>query len=190
MSARKQLFAAFLILLIASALMPPAVNAQKNEFDAIAAHIKTKYHAKKVGVPFMWLAKLAVKVVRPAGVKSFNVTLFEDLKFSVDSIDTEMQSAMRNSFGPQWSSVLRVRSKYGEQAYIYMREDGKNVKLAIVTINKQEAALVRATISPEKLVEFIDNPKILGISLGDNLQTKKKISEQSEDGEVSEKTDQ
>lgn len=189
MLAREKLFAASFILLVGYALMPPAVNAQKSEFDAIATHIKTKYHAKKVSVPFMWLAKLAVKVVRPAGVKSFSVTLFEDLKFSLDSIDFEMQTAMRNSFGPQWSSVFRVRSKDGEQAYMYMREDGKNVKLAIVTINKKDAAVIRATISPEKLVEFMDNPKILGISLGDNDQDKKKNAEPPADGENIDKSD-
>ena len=51
---------------------------------------------------------------------------------------------------------------------MYMREDGKNVKIALVTIDKQEAALIRATFSPEKLAEFINNPKIFGISLSDD----------------------
>ncbi len=53
---------------------------------------------------------------------------------------------------------------------MYMREAGKSVKLAVVTIDKKQAAVVRATINPDKLAEFINNPKIFGITLDDNKQ--------------------
>src|SRR6185436_12050201 len=119
------------------------------------------------------VAKAAIWMVRPAGVKSFGVTLFKDLKFSMESIDSEMQAAMRNSFGPEWTSVFHVRSKDGQQAYMYMKEDGKNVKVAVVTIDKDQAALVRATFSPDKLAQFINDPKILGISLKDDEDKQK-----------------
>ena len=122
----------------------------------------------------MLLARFAVSVVRPAGVKSFSVTLFEDLKFSRESLDKEMQSAMRNSFDANWSPIFHVRSRDGQQAYMYMREAGKHVKIALVTIDKEQAAVIRATFSPEKLAEFINDPKIFGISLNDNDESKSK----------------
>ena len=150
----------------------PAAFAKPSEYDRIVSHLQAKYQAKKVKIPFLWLAKAAIKVVRPAGVKSFNITLFEGLKFSGETLDNEMQSAMRGSFGPEWSSVLRMRSKSGEQAYMYVREDGSNMKLAIVTIDKEDAAVIRATISPDKLADFINNPRILGISLSDGDKDK------------------
>jgi hypothetical protein len=149
----------------------PPVCAKGSEFAAIVKHLETNYQAKKVNLHFMWLARFAVKVVRPAGVKSFNVTLFENLKFSRDTLDNEMQSAMRNSFGAEWSSIFRVRSRDGQQAYMYMREDGKNIKITLVTIDNTQAAVIRATFDPGKLVEFINNPKIFGISIGDNNRT-------------------
>jgi hypothetical protein len=49
-----------------------------------------------------------------------------------------------------------------------MREAGSSVKIAVVTIDRQQAAIIRATFSPEKLAEFINDPKIFGISLNDN----------------------
>src|SRR5437764_9978421 len=116
MLTRKNCLATFGLLFLALAFTAPAALAGKpNEFDIIANHLKSKYQAKKVHIPFMWLARAAVKVVRPAGVKSFNITLFEDLKFSRENLDLEMQTAMRNSFGPQWTSVFRTRSRDGEQ---------------------------------------------------------------------------
>ena len=51
---------------------------------------------------------------------------------------------------------------------MYMREDANVVKVALLTIDKQEAAIIRATFSPDRLADFINNPKILGISLGDD----------------------
>jgi hypothetical protein len=106
--------------------------------------------------------------VRPAGFKSFNVTLFQDLKFSGDRLDLEMQEAMKSSFSPEWGSILHVRSRDGQQVYMYMRDAGKDVKLTVVTIDKEEAAVIRATFDADKLAEFINNPRIFGISLDDD----------------------
>jgi hypothetical protein len=106
----------------------PTANAKGGEYKAVVKHLKTKYQAKKVKIPFVWLARFAVSVVRPAGVKSFSVTLFEDLKFSRETLDEEMQMAMKNSFGADWSPILHVRSRAGEQVYMYMREAERALK--------------------------------------------------------------
>ncbi|HVE59554.1 MAG TPA: hypothetical protein VNB22_22280 [Pyrinomonadaceae bacterium] len=163
---------AIMILVLAFSFTAPAANAKGNEYKQIVRHLKTKYKAKKVKIPFMFLARFAVSIVRPAGVKSFSVTIFEDLKFSKETLDQEMQAAMRDSFGADWSPILRVRSRDGEQVYMYMRDAGKDsVKISLVTIDKQQAAVIRATINPDKLAEFMDNPKIFGISLDDGEKT-------------------
>ena len=162
---KKALLTLALSLFVLGGYLP--IQAKPGEYSQIVRHLKSKYQAKKVKIPFMFLARFAVGMVRPAGVKSFSVTLFKDLKFSYDRLDQEMQSAMRDSFGPEWSPALRVRTRDGQQAYMYMREDGSNVKLTVVTIDKQNAAVVRAKFSPEKLAEFINNPRIFGISLSD-----------------------
>lgn len=164
---------AFITVLLASAAS--TTLGKTGEYEAVANHLKTRYAAKKVSIPFMWLAKAAVKIVRPAGVRSFNITLFEDLKFSKESLDKEMRSLMRTSFGPEWSPILNVRSRDGEQVYMYMREEGKNIKIALVTIDGKDAALIKATFSPEKLVDFINNPKIFGISLDDKDNRQKNV---------------
>lgn len=144
----------------------PADAKNPSEYKQVVAHLKTKYRAKKVKIPFVWLARFAVSVVKPAGVKSFSVTLFEDLKNSREGMDSELASALDRTFSGEWSPVFRVRTRDGQQAYMYMREAGKNIRMTLVTIDKQQAAVIRATFSPEKLVEFTNDPKIFGISLG------------------------
>ncbi len=180
----KKLLIAISLLFLLFSFSTPTANAKGNEYKKIVSHLKTKYRAKKVKIPFMFLARFAVSVVRPAGMKSFSVTLFEDLKFSRETLDQEMQSAMKNSFGADWNPILHVRSRTGEQVYMYMREAGNSVKLAVVTIDKSQAAVIRATFNPEKLAEFINNPKIFGISLDDDKKpanTKEGISNPKED---------
>jgi hypothetical protein len=172
---RKRMFIAPLLVLFAFTVIAPAPTPGKpSEYESIVRHLKTKYRAKKVKVPFMWLARFAVTVVRPAGVKSFSVTLFEDLKFSRETLDKEMQAAMKNSFTAEWNPIFRARSADGQQAYMYMREQGKSVKIALVTIDKQNAAVIRATFSPERLAEFMNDPKIFGISMNETEKTGEK----------------
>jgi hypothetical protein len=79
-----------------------------------------------------------------------------------------MQLAMKNSLGEEWSPIIRIRSQNGEQVYAYMKEEGDNVRLMFVAIDKDNATVVRAKFNADKFIEFLNNPKIMGISLGDN----------------------
>ncbi len=178
---RKKLSIVLALSFLALTFSIPAASAKTSEYDAIVKHLKTKYQAKKVHIPFMWLARFAVKVVRPAGVKSFNATFFQDLKFSRENLDKEMQEALKNSFSSDWDPILRVRSRDAQQIYMYMREAGRDVKLTMVAIDKAEAVVVRATINADKLAEFINNPKIFGISLDDDTAKSGKPGKSKED---------
>ena len=164
---KRYLFASILLVMFTAA---PVTNvyAGGKEYEAVVKHLKTKYKAKKVKIPMIWLARFAVRMVRPAGVKSFSITTFENLKFTRDTLDVEMQMALKNSFSALWSPIFRVRSRKGEQAYMYAREDGNSVKVMVVTINEDKATVIRAAFSPEKLADFVNDPKIMGISLDDN----------------------
>lgn len=168
---KQQKFLAALFLLMAFfALSAMPARASGKEYEAVVRHLKTKYQAKKVKIPMIWLARFAVRMVRPAGVKSFSVTTFENLKFTPETLDAEMQSTLRNSFGKEWNPIFRARSRGGQQAYMYAKETGGSIKIMVVSFDKEQAAVIRAAFSPERLVDFINNPKILGVSLEDDNQ--------------------
>jgi len=162
------LAAVFLALLLCAAPLTANANPRK-EYKAIVYHLKTKYRAKKVNLFVMWMARAFVSVAKPAGVKSFSLTVFQGLQFTRETVDKEMQAAMRASYGPEWSPIFHVRSRDGQQAYLYMKDAGEqNVKVVLVTIDKENAAVIRATFSPDKLADFINDPKIFGIRLNDD----------------------
>jgi hypothetical protein len=182
---KKILLSLTLFLLTFTVSVAPAIAGGK-EYELVVKHLKTKYQAKKVKIPMVWLARFAVRMVRPAGVKSFSITTFENLKFSRETLNAEMQMALSNSFSRDWSPIFRVRSRKGEQAYMYMREAGSSIKVMVVTISEKQASVIRAAFSPEKLAEFMNEPKILGISLDDNDQRAGNKSAESKENSVTE----
>ena len=131
----------------------------------------------------MWLARAAVGIIRPAGVKSFKVTIYKNLNFSKDSLHSEMQQVMSDAFSPDWSPILRVRVRDGNQVYMNMRESGKNIKVLMVKIERNEAIVVRAKFNPDKLVKFIENPKIFGIALNDVAPRKGNVLNKKSDND-------
>jgi hypothetical protein len=167
MRSTKKTIAPLFALFLALAFTAPPAHGRDGGYDQIVNHLKSRYQAKKVNIPFMWLARMAVRVVRPAGVKSFSLTVFDNLRFSRETLDQEMQAAMRNSLEKDWRSILRVRSREQEQVYMYTRESGDDIKVMLVTIDKDEAVVIRAKFDPEKFAEFISDPKLFGISIDD-----------------------
>ncbi len=168
MKIHKKIFIALTFFALAFTLIVPNAEAKSNEFDAVCSHLKTKYQAKKLSIPFMWMARAVVGIARPAGVKSFKMTIFRGLQFSPESLNDEMKGVMRDAFSEDWSPILRVRSKNGSQVYMNMREENNNIKIFLVTIQNDEATVIRAKFDPDKLTDFINNPKIFGISLDDS----------------------
>jgi hypothetical protein len=158
----------FLLVLTTLSFCYSTVSAKDRGFDTIVQHLKTRYKAKRKSIPFLGLAKFAVKLVRPAGVKSFDVTMFENVDNSCDMTGRELNAAMRNALSAEWQPLVSVRSRNGEQTYVYAREAGDDIKLMVVNISRAEAVVVRVKLNPNALVKFMNDPKILGISLQDS----------------------
>ncbi|HKC64742.1 MAG TPA: hypothetical protein VKB86_13960 [Pyrinomonadaceae bacterium] len=161
----KHSLAAFILAATALFVAPQTACASDPEFDAITNHLKLHYNARRVHIPFLGLANFFVHVVHPAGVKSFKVAVFENLNFTADKPDSGLSQVMRSALSTDWQPMVRASSREGEQVYVYARSDGANIKMMVVTVDRDEAVVARFKFSPEKLSEFLNNPKILGISL-------------------------
>jgi hypothetical protein len=157
--------AATALLLFAILCSPAAARA--DDFDTVVRNVRAACGGKKVRIPFLGLASFAAKFVRPAGVKNFKLAVFEDLSMKGDV--PGLGAAVGQSLGPGWKPLLRVRSGHGsEQTHVYVRHAGDDLKLMIVTLDGDQATVIRAKVSPEGLARFARDPKLLGISLGLN----------------------
>src|SRR5918911_407717 len=137
---RARRYAALAALLLAFALPAPA---RADEFDAVVRNVRAACGGKKVRIPFLGLAGFATKLVRPAGVKSFKLAVFEDVRREGDL--SGLGAAIGQSLGPEWRPLVRIRAGRGaEQTHVYVREAGENLKLMIVTLDGEQATVVRA----------------------------------------------
>ena len=158
-------------LLLLATLMSFSIasaRAEDRAFKAISTHLKTRYKAKRRGIPFMGLANFAVKLIRPAGVKSIKLAIFEDLDDYSNINHAELNSVIREALDQEWQPLVRIYSKReGQQVFVYARDEGQDIKLMVVTLDQTQAVVARVKLDPSALAQFMENPKILGISLKD-----------------------
>lgn len=162
-------------IVVAALLIAPAFNAQAKGkgFKDLVKHFETTYRARKTRIPLLGLANFAVKVIRPAGVKSFKLAVFENQDFNPRA-GVEPFEAMRDAYGNDWQPLVQVTSKRGgyNHVMIYSRCEGKDVQFALLSLEEHEAVVLEVRFNPDAAVRFLDNPKIMGISLGNSIRGK------------------
>jgi hypothetical protein len=147
-------------------MLPSNALAKGGDFDAVVRNVKVTCGGKRVRIPFLGLAGFATKLVRPAGVKGFKLAVFEDLERSGGA--AQLAPAVSQALGPEWRPLVRVRSRReGAQTLVYVSDAGENLKLMIVTIDGEQATVIRAKVNPEALAKFARDPKLLGVPLND-----------------------
>lgn len=191
MTLRKRVLPVALIAFVLLVSSTPA-HAGDKSYSSVINHIKSVYGAKQQGFyGAMMFARFVVKVVRPAGVKNFKVALLKDLNLSERPDKSEFHAATRRLISDEWQPLVQYNSSRANQyTHVYVQHDKSHVKLLVVTLQKNEAVVAQTKFSPEKLIKFIDDPKIMGISLKDkNDSNDNQPSEGSNPADVSEDTD-
>jgi hypothetical protein len=158
----------------ALALMLPSgmASADDNSYSQVIKHIKSNYHALQQGFfGMMMLARFAVKLIKPAGVKNFKVTMLRELDYSSGPSpeSKDFHAFLRSKIEPEWTPLVTYSAPREQQwSYVYALQEKEDIKLLVVTVQKQDAVVVQTKFSPAKLAEFMNNPQLMGISLGDD----------------------
>jgi hypothetical protein len=168
----KRLLSRFSISVVILILAPVASLAGDESFSSVVKHIKSSYHAKQQGFfGAMMLARFAVKIVKPAGVKNFKLVLLRDLDYSEapEPRSAQFHSFIQSKIDPIWTPLVQYSSPREKQwTYVYVTREKEDVKILVVTLQRKDAVVLQTKFSPAKLVEFMNNPQIMGISLNDN----------------------
>ncbi|MEK7832206.1 MAG: hypothetical protein AAB401_14020, partial [Acidobacteriota bacterium] len=141
-------------------------------FNDVVKHLEKNYGAKKTKIPMLGLAKFAVWMVRPAGVKGFKLAVFEDQDFSKRTEAASFGMAMRQAFKKEWSPLVQISSKRDgdNHTFIYIKQTKKDVEFALASLAENEAVVLQVKFNPEAAARFLENPKIMGISLGNSVR--------------------
>jgi hypothetical protein len=171
MTTLRRCLPAALILVTLVALVPAAAATRDRGFGSVVKHIKKNYNGKTQGTfGAITFARFLVKIIRPAGVKSFKVTMFKSVDFSqIEGSElVAFNSFVPSAVGPDWQPLVQYSSQLKRQwVYVYSQPEGEDMKMLVVALQQKQAFVLQLKFSPEKLIAFIDDPKIMGISLKD-----------------------
>jgi hypothetical protein len=164
------------IMVLVLTLFAGVAKADDKSYSQVIKQIKSSYRAKEQGFfGFMMLARFAVKIIKPAGVKNFKFTMLRELDFSEAPPPEckEFSGFISSKIDPEWIPLVEYRSPREQQwTYVYTRQEKDDLKLLIVTVQKKDAFVLQAKFNPAKLAEFMNNPTIMGISLKDDKKQK------------------
>jgi len=176
MTIKTKMLTRVLITLTVISLAPAVASGGDESFSSVVKHIKKNYNAKQQGFfGAMMVARFAVKVIKPAGVKNFKMVYLTDLDYSHgESPDPgHFHAFIRGTIDPSWTPLVQYSSAREQQwSYVYVTRENEDVKLLVVTLQQQNAVVLQTKFSPAKLVEFMNNPQIMGISLNSDNKPK------------------
>jgi len=157
---------------LALALLASVALADDKSYSQVIKHIKSNYRAKQQGFfGMMMLARFAVKFIKPAGVKNFKLTMLRELDYSngPSPESKDFHAFLRSKIEPEWMPLVAYSAPREQQwTYVYALQEKEDLKLLVVTVQKQDAVVLQTKFNPSKLVEFMNNPQIMGMSLKDD----------------------
>ncbi len=151
--------AAIRILTLAGLLLmsPLASRAGDRQFSAIVQRIQSHY--QKRPMRFMGLLAFVANRARPEGVRNIQLAIFEDLDSSRHPADPDFDAFVQEIVGPEFRPFVRVRSRRdGEQTFVYAKELERDLELLVVTLEQDEACVVKMKVDPEGIRQWVDDP--------------------------------
>jgi hypothetical protein len=128
-----------------------------DDFTRIVHHIEANYHVHRNHRWAMSFAGLVVKVSHVAGVKSFKGAIFEDQRLENTATDQKLDEIVLRAGESGWQPMVKSFSRRtGEHAFVYAKPEGHDLKLLIVSVEPNEAAVIQVKLDPDKLNDFLD----------------------------------
>jgi hypothetical protein len=175
-----QLLIALVLLTMTGANIFADNKADDKSYSSVIKYLKSNYKARGQGAfGMVTFARFLVKMIKPAGVKNFKLSMLRDLQFTSKRVDDDLGSFIRSNVQSGWEPLTQVVSRRDNQyIYVYFMPEKEHAKFLIVAVQKQEAFVIQFKFEPERLAKFLEKPEILGISLtGDD--EKKNRSDQN-----------
>lgn len=130
-----------------------------DRFSAIVRRLQMHAGVEDTSPPFLWLASLAVRSVRPAGVLDFRLATFEGRHLADVARDRDFDALVRQTAGPGWTPLLQVRSsRRGELVSIQTQTHRDHVSLLLVTIDEHDAVVIQLAVKPDAIAQWIKEP--------------------------------
>ncbi|HWZ32090.1 MAG TPA: hypothetical protein VNX18_12185 [Bryobacteraceae bacterium] len=138
--------------------LPASVRAADREFSNVVDSISAHFQTRPIHIPMFGLVNMVAFVARPAGTKHIDLAVFENLD-SWDRDGRNLSESIRTAVGGAWKPFVQARSsRSGEVVFVYMRPEGNDWRLLLVTVERHEAVVVQLQLNPDALQRWIVSP--------------------------------
>jgi hypothetical protein len=138
-----------------------AAQAADREFTEVVRTISEEFHTRPTSIPLFGLVNVFTAAIRPAGTRHIDLAVFENLN-SHDREGRNLSESILTAVGRSWRPFVQVRSRrngHEETVLVYMRQEGKEWKLLITAVERNEATVVQLLLNPEALARWMDSPE-------------------------------
>ena len=143
------------LLLSAAVLCAASAQAVDREFSDVVRVISEECHARPTRIPLFGMVNAFAAVVHPAGAKHVDLALFENL----NPEDRPRAGTIQRAVGGSWTPFIHVRSNRDrETVYVYMRQSGRDWKLLLVSLERNEATVVQLLLDADGLARWMADP--------------------------------
>lgn len=148
----KRLLPALLVLLVALPMQA--------DFNSLARAIDSHRGVKRVWIPFLGVARFAVRMVQPEGVQDFQLAVFK----ATDRLDPRsLQELMKEKIGEGFKPLVQVWSRKSgnhEWSFIYARPSGGDrIELVVLAHDDEETALIRVEVDASVVARNLNDPR-------------------------------
>lgn len=146
---------------IALALLGVSAQAADREFTEVVRVISDEFHTRPTSIPLFGLVNVFTAALHPAGTRHIDLAVFEHLT-DHDRQSRHLSESIMNAVGRSWTPFVQVRSRrngHEETVLVYMRQQGKDWKLLITTVERDEATVVQLLLNPDALARWMASPE-------------------------------
>ena len=143
-------------VLIAGVLCAVSLGAADREFRDVVDSISDRFHTRPLHIPMFGLVNMVTFVARPAGTKHIDLAVFEDLH-SWNADGQGLAASIRSAVGGSWRPFVQARSAE-EVVFVYMRPEGNDWRLLVVTVERHEAVVVQVQLNADALQRWVMAP--------------------------------
>ena len=154
---RNRRFSFVLILLALVSTVPGVATAGDRQFDAIVERLRSHYH--KGPIRMLGFASFVASRFHVGGAKNMRIAVFEDLDSALNPPAGDFDAFMQQIAGSEFRPLVRVVSRRdGEQTFIYARPVGDDYEMLIVSLEGDEASVVKTRIAPDVMSRWVEKP--------------------------------
>src|SRR5215472_115711 len=134
-------------VIFAGLLFAATLSAADREFRDVVDSMSIRFHKRPMHIPMFGLVNFVTFVARPAGTRHIDLAVFEDIDWW-DRDGRKISESIRDSVGGSWKPFVQTRSA-DEVVMLYLRPEGNDCRLLVVSVERHEAVVVGLQLNPE-----------------------------------------